>query len=156
MKFNDLLKIFKFLDLQMELYTLPAGPEYEDDRTVANMKLMEYLKQTNRKEAYIRHIHILVDQHIQAGNYTEGAEALLLHARLYKWSQEKLGEIAGKFPAQTQRARKEMLYQQAIDYFDKGKMWERACSLIKELREQYQFHTYAYENLVTLLVISLN
>jgi hypothetical protein len=47
-----------------------------------------------------------VEQHEKSGNYTEAAEALLLHARLYKWLDDKLGEISGKFPAQTQRERK--------------------------------------------------
>lgn len=58
-------------------------------------------------------------------------EALLLHAKLYKWSDEKLGEISGEFPAQTQRERKEKLYTRAIDLFDKGKLFERAIVLIK-------------------------
>ncbi len=39
----------------------------------------------------------------------------------------------------------------AIDYFDKGKMWERACELIKELRDEYQFGIFDYEKLAALL-----
>lgn len=124
----------------------------------------EHFKATNRKEAYILHIHKLVEQHEKSGNYTEAAEALLLHARLYKWGDDKLGEISGKFPAQTQRERKvsyknrlflifqEQLYKQAIEYFDKGKMWERANLLIKELREEYQFQSFEYEKMPGLLV----
>lgn len=30
-------------------------------------------------------------------------------------------------------------------------MWERACALIKELREEYQFSTYEYDKLGDLL-----
>eukprot|EP01114_Cavostelium_apophysatum_P020900 TRINITY_DN713_c0_g1_i1.p1 TRINITY_DN713_c0_g1~~TRINITY_DN713_c0_g1_i1.p1 ORF type:complete len:1705 (+),score=520.73 TRINITY_DN713_c0_g1_i1:76-5190(+) len=140
-----------FLGLLTALRTLPKGPEYEDDRAVANLKLMEYLKETNRKDAYVRYIHKLVQQHEQSNNYTEAGEALLLHARLYKWSDDKLGEISGEFPAQTQHERKEKLYRRAIEMFDKGKLWERACALIKELRHELQFVTYEYEKLGELL-----
>ena len=101
----------QFLELLAALKTLPDTPEYEDDRTVANMKLMEHFKETNRKEAYIRHIHKLVAQHERFNNFTEAGEALLLHSKLYKWSDEKLGEISGEelsFPAQTHRERKVM------------------------------------------------
>ena len=54
----------------------------------------------------MRYIHKLVDQHEKAGNNVEAGEALLLHARLYKWTDEKLGEISGAYPSQTQRERK--------------------------------------------------
>lgn len=45
-----------------------------------------------------------------------------------------------------------MLYKKAIEYFDLGKMWERACDLIKELRDEYQFGVFDYEKLANLLV----
>lgn len=99
----------QFLELLHSLRTLPEGPAYEDDRTVATMKMMFHFKETNRKEAYIRHIHKLAAQHEKSNNWTESAEAILLHAKLYKFSDEKLGEISGQdlqFPAQTQRERK--------------------------------------------------
>jgi hypothetical protein len=128
------------------------------------LNCQEYLKETNRKDAYVRYIQKLAEQHTKSQNYTEAAEALLLHARLYKWNDERLGEISGDFPAQTHRDRKvplldfilrflqEQLYRRAIDLFNKGKMWERAIVLIKELRDEYQFGVYNYERLADLLV----
>jgi len=55
------------------------------------------------------------------------------------------------YPAQTQLLRKEQLYEAAIKNFDQGKIWERAISLIKELKDIYQKQTYSYEKLTALL-----
>eukprot|EP01119_Soliformovum_irregulare_P019984 TRINITY_DN6420_c0_g1_i1.p1 TRINITY_DN6420_c0_g1~~TRINITY_DN6420_c0_g1_i1.p1 ORF type:complete len:1484 (+),score=565.54 TRINITY_DN6420_c0_g1_i1:731-5182(+) len=126
-----------FLQLLEAIRTLPDGPEYEDDRTEANMKLMEYLKESNRKDAYIRSIGNLANQHLRSLNYVEAGEALLLHANMYKWIDEKVPELSGEFPAQSQRERREILIRRAIDLFDQGKMWEKAIELAKELRHEY-------------------
>lgn len=45
--------ISQLLSLLLALRTLPKGEAYEDDRTIATMKLMEYLKQTDRKDTYL-------------------------------------------------------------------------------------------------------
>ncbi len=42
--------------LFMALRTLPLGPEYDDERTLATMKLMEYFKATDRIEQYIEYV----------------------------------------------------------------------------------------------------
>lgn len=44
-----LTQVLQFLELLYELRTLPNTIEYEDDRTVATMKLMAYLKQAERR-----------------------------------------------------------------------------------------------------------
>ena len=41
------------ITLFTSLRTLPLGPEYDDERTLATLKLMEYLKATGRIEQYI-------------------------------------------------------------------------------------------------------
>jgi hypothetical protein len=41
------------ITLFTSLRTLPLGPEYDDERTLATLKLMEYLKSTGRIEQYI-------------------------------------------------------------------------------------------------------
>ncbi|RXM98236.1 Dedicator of cytokinesis protein 2 [Acipenser ruthenus] len=47
--------------------------------------------------------------------------------------------------SQTQRQLKETLYSAIIGYLDKGKMWEDAISLCKELAEQYEMEIFDYE-----------
>ncbi|KAB0392592.1 hypothetical protein E2I00_017734, partial [Balaenoptera physalus] len=51
----------------------------------------------------------------------------------------------------TQQELKEKLYQEIISYFDKGKMWEKAIKLSKELAENYESKVFDYEGLSDLL-----
>ncbi|KGM00242.1 Dedicator of cytokinesis protein 2, partial [Charadrius vociferus] len=51
----------------------------------------------------------------------------------------------------TQRQLKEALYNQIIDYFDQGKMWEEAIHICKELAEQYESEVFDYEMLSDIL-----
>lgn len=112
---------------------------------------MEYLKRTGRLSHYLKYVHLLCEQNLSFGNYTEAGFTLLLHANLLNWSDEMVPE-EGDFPAQPQRQRKEKLYSTAIEYFDKGKNWEKAIDLIKELRTQYETVLFNYPALAATLV----
>lgn len=93
---NKFLKTIKtFLELLLQLNTLPKIRAYEDDRTVASVKLMDFLQQTHKKDTYVRFIHNLAEQHRGTQSYTEAAECLLLHASLYKWNDDIVGEVSG-------------------------------------------------------------
>ncbi|EGC38812.1 hypothetical protein DICPUDRAFT_27977 [Dictyostelium purpureum] len=139
-----------FLELLYQLRTLPDRPEYEDDRCIAAMKLMSYLKQTDRQDTYTKYVHLLCTQHISNGNFVEAGHTLLLHADLLGWSDDVLEEY-GDFKQQTQRERKEKLFKQAIEYFDKGKAWEKAISLMKQLIIQYEEVQFDYQKLADIL-----
>jgi len=52
---------------------------------------------------------------------------------------------------QTHRELKEALYNDIIDYFDKGRMWECALAVCKELVSQYEEETFDYLQLSVLL-----
>jgi dedicator of cytokinesis protein 5 len=41
----------------------------------------------------------------------------------------------------------------AIDYLDKGKMWEKAIELMRDLRVQYETVVFDYQKLADILVI---
>ena len=56
--------------------------------------------------------------------------------------------------AKTQRELKEMLYNDAIELFEKGKIWEEGVKLCKELERQYESETFQYAELAKLLVSS--
>nr|XP_015204817.1 PREDICTED: dedicator of cytokinesis protein 2-like [Lepisosteus oculatus] len=95
-----------------------------------------------------RYLYKLRDLHLDCENYTEAAYTLLLHTRLLKWSEEQCSPqlmVSDYHSSQTQRQLKESLYATIIDYFDKGKMWEEAISLCKELAEQYELEVFDYE-----------
>uniref|UniRef100_A0A8C3ES62 Dedicator of cytokinesis 2 n=1 Tax=Corvus moneduloides TaxID=1196302 RepID=A0A8C3ES62_CORMO len=103
----------------------------------------------------IRYLYKLRDLHLDCENYTEAAYTLLLHAWLLKWSDEQCAPqvMSTEFQcSQTYRHLKENLYEKIIEYFDKGKMWEEAISLCKELAEQYEKEVFDYELLSQNLI----
>ncbi|NXP20328.1 DOCK2 protein, partial [Scytalopus superciliaris] len=118
------------------------------------VNLLNFYKEIDRQAMYIRYLYKLKDLHISYENYTEGAYTLLLHARLLTWSEEPntapVPGLHGPHP-HTQRQLKEALYNQIIEYFDQGKMWEEAIHICKELAEQYESHVFDYEMLSDIL-----
>ncbi|GCC34312.1 hypothetical protein chiPu_0012785 [Chiloscyllium punctatum] len=94
----------------------------------------------------VRYMYKLRDLHIFNENFTEAAFTLLLHAKLLKWTDDQFALHIQDFQGfQTQRQLKENLYNKIIEYFDKGKMWEEAIHLCKELAEQYEMEVFDYE-----------
>ncbi|XP_040558501.1 dedicator of cytokinesis protein 1 isoform X4 [Gallus gallus] len=115
---------------------------------------MNFYKEIEREEMYIRYLYKLCDLHKECDNYTEAAYTLLLHAKLLKWSEEACAAHLTQrdgYQAATQGQLKDQLYQEIIHYFDKGKMWEEAIALGKELAEQYENEMFDYEQLSELL-----
>ncbi|NWH99046.1 DOCK2 protein, partial [Tichodroma muraria] len=118
------------------------------------VNLLNFYKEIDRQAMYIRYLYKLKDLHISYENYTEGAYTLLLHARLLTWSEESnAAPVPGPHSLQlhTQRQLKEALYNQIIEYFDQGKMWEEAIHICKELAEQYESQVFDYEMLSDIL-----
>ncbi|NWS44433.1 DOCK2 protein, partial [Probosciger aterrimus] len=114
-----------------------------------------FYKNINREEMYIRYLYKLRDLHLDCENYTEAAYTLLLHTWLLKWSDEQCAPqvMSTEFQcSQTYRQLKENLYEKIIEYFDKGKMWEEAIALCKELAEQYEKEVFDYELLSQNLI----
>lgn len=126
--------------------------EFEDNRVLKMLEFMDYLKKTNRINHYIKYVHLLAEQHVNIGNFTEAGYTILNHANLLTWSDEILPE-QGEFPSETQRQRKEKLYYTAMEYFDKGKNWEKSIELIKEFTNQYENVTFNYISLANILVL---
>ncbi|KAM4826766.1 LOW QUALITY PROTEIN: dedicator of cytokinesis protein 2 [Thomomys bottae] len=131
------------------------GDDSKDNRMSCTVNLLNFYKDNNREEMYIRYLYKLRDLHLDCDNYTEAAYTLLLHTWLLKWSDEPCTSLVvqtGRQPPQTHRQLKEALYETIIGYFDKGKMWEEAISLCKELAEQYELELFDYELLSRNLV----
>eukprot|EP00002_Diphylleia_rotans_P033952 TRINITY_DN726_c0_g1_i1.p1 TRINITY_DN726_c0_g1~~TRINITY_DN726_c0_g1_i1.p1 ORF type:complete len:1627 (-),score=400.74 TRINITY_DN726_c0_g1_i1:247-5127(-) len=144
---NDIRQL---LDLMSALRSYPMDLVYEDERTLAILKLMTYLKQTERHESYKKYVHMLRDLHVHNGNFSEAGFTLMLHGELLDWSEETVPAI-GEYDSESNASRKERVYLQAIEYFDKGKLWEKAIGLIKELRIQYEDVQYDYHKLSNIL-----
>jgi dedicator of cytokinesis protein 3 len=82
--------------------------------------------------------------HLQSQAYVEAANTLKLHVDLYEWDlnsfvdpMEDLG-----LPQQSQFHRKETLYLLILDFFGKGKAWESAIEICKELAFQHSEVTF--------------
>ncbi|XP_042193007.1 dedicator of cytokinesis protein 1 isoform X3 [Callorhinchus milii] len=128
--------------------------ENKENRMSCTVNVLNFYKEIEREEMYIRYLNKLCDLHKECDNYTEAAYTLLLHAKLLKWSEQPCAAHLNQrdgYQAQTQGQLKEQIYQEIIHYFDKGKMWEEAISLGKELSEQYENEMFDYEQLSDLL-----
>ncbi|KAJ7045388.1 C2 domain in Dock180 and Zizimin proteins-domain-containing protein [Mycena alexandri] len=142
-----------FLELLLSVRALPEGDEYADDRVIATLRLMNFIRRIGRDEIYIKYVHQLVNMHLQSQNYVEAALTLKLHSDLHEWDlnsfvppMEDLG-----LPQQSQFHRKETLCLLILDYLGKGKAWESAIDICKELAFQHSEVTFNYGRLSEIL-----
>ncbi|KAK5175015.1 Deoxycytidine kinase 1 [Saxophila tyrrhenica] len=126
-----------------------GGAINEATRIVDTLRLMEFLKDVQSEEAYIRYVHQLASVQAAAGNHTEAGLALHMHAERLEWDPTtQLEEVAEpKLPAQSAFERKEALYFEMCEYFEKGKCWHRALAAYRELGHQYEHNTFDYSKL---------
>ncbi|GAA5897476.1 guanine nucleotide exchange factor DCK1 [Sporobolomyces salmoneus] len=150
---NFLDSINSFLDLLLDVRSLPEGEEYQEDRIISTLKLMSFIREIGRSEIYIRYVNRLVTYHIALGNETEAGLTLKLHADLHEWDLSKSVEAVPDLdlPRQTEFARKETLYMRILDHLGRGKAWESAIALSKELQHEYEANAFNYSRLAELL-----
>uniref|UniRef100_A0A4W6ENY4 Dedicator of cytokinesis 2 n=1 Tax=Lates calcarifer TaxID=8187 RepID=A0A4W6ENY4_LATCA len=139
------VSLVKGLLMRLLDYRTVMSDDSRNNRMSCTVNLLNFYKDINREGMYIRYLYKLRDLHLEGENYTEAAYTLLLHSRLLKWSDEMCSPQFEFHGSQTQRQLKETLYDTIIDYFDKGKMWEEAITLCKELAEQYENEIFDYE-----------
>uniref|UniRef100_A0A3Q2T550 Dedicator of cytokinesis 5 n=1 Tax=Fundulus heteroclitus TaxID=8078 RepID=A0A3Q2T550_FUNHE len=100
------------------------------------------------------YLYKLRDLHLDCENYTEAAYTLLLHAELLEWSEKPCAPHLiprdGE-PVWTQQELKERLFQEIICYLDKGKMWEKAIELGKQLAKMHESQMFDFMELSGLL-----
>jgi hypothetical protein len=126
-----------------------GGAINEATRIVDTLRLMEFLRDVQSEEAYIRYVHQLAAVQGAAGNNTEAGLALHLHAEHLEWDPTTNVEetTEPKMPAQTAFERKEALYFEMCEHFEKGKCWHRALTAYQELAHQYETNTFDYSKL---------
>ena len=87
---------------------------------------------------------------MQVPNYTEAGFTLKLHSDLLHWTNRTLHADL-RFPTQKEWQRKEDLYMKIIDYFEKGKQWEHAIPMCKELARVYEEKVFDFSKLSDIL-----
>ncbi|EJD42755.1 cytoplasmic protein [Auricularia subglabra TFB-10046 SS5] len=142
-----------FLDLLLSLRTLPAGEEYHDDRVIATLRLLNFTRQLGKDDIYIKYVHQLVNMHLASQNYVEAALSLKLHADLHDWDLnsyvEPLEDLG--LPRQSRFHRKETLCLLILDYLGKGRAWETAIEICRDLAYQHSEVTFNYQRLAEVL-----
>ena len=77
---NLLPSVDQFLQLLLDVRALPEGEEYQDDRVIATLRLMNYIRRIGRDEIYIKYVHQLVNvcpkpicYHVLLTNYPDAS-----------------------------------------------------------------------------------
>jgi dedicator of cytokinesis protein 3 len=111
---------------------------------IQRLRLMEFLRDMQKEEIFIRYVHQLAELQANAGNHTEAGLALHLHADLYDWDPTKIAPALANpvFPAQSHFDRKERIYFDIIKYFEEGEAWSCALDAYQELLTQYQDNVF--------------
>ena len=117
-------------------------------RIIHTLHLMDFLKDMQKQDIYIRYVHQLAGIQAQLHNNAEAGLALRLHADLYRWDSSNIGLLSDPaFPQQTSFERKEQLYFEMIRYFEEGAAWSSALSSYRELADQYEHNHYDFAKL---------
>ncbi|KAK3913017.1 Dedicator of cytokinesis protein 1 [Frankliniella fusca] len=135
-------------------YRCVINDENKENRMSCTVNLLDFYSEINRKEMYIRYVNKLCDLHLECDNFTEAAHTLRLHSQLLQWSDAPLPPLLRSprhLNCDTHRQLKEALYYDIVKYFDKGKMWEMALAVCKELEKQYEEEVMDYTQLSELL-----
>lgn len=139
--------IDEFLDLLVAVHS--ADMTGEASHMIHRLRLMEFLRDMQKEEIFIRYVHQLAQLQTDARNPTEAGLALRLHADLYEWEPTKTvpALLDPEFPAQSQFDRKERIYFDMIKNFEEGEAWTSALAAYQELQQQYQENTFDFNKL---------
>jgi dedicator of cytokinesis protein 3 len=121
----------------------------EASHLMHRLRLMDFLRDMQKEEIFIRYVHQLATLQADARNFTEAGLALHLHADLYEWDPTKMLPASSDpdFPAQSQFERKERIYFDMIKYFEDGEAWSSALAAYKELQAQYEENIFDFSKL---------
>ena len=139
--------IDEFLDLLVAVHSTDVTGQAS--HMIHRLRLMEFLRDMQKEEIFIRYVHQLAQLQADARNPTEAALALRLHADLYGWEPTTiLPPLADPdFPAQSQFDRKERIYFDIIKHFEDGEAWSSALAAYQELQAQYQDNVFDFPKL---------
>eukprot|EP00800_Vazella_pourtalesii_P011037 TRINITY_DN2667_c1_g1_i1.p1 TRINITY_DN2667_c1_g1~~TRINITY_DN2667_c1_g1_i1.p1 ORF type:complete len:1797 (+),score=87.02 TRINITY_DN2667_c1_g1_i1:526-5391(+) len=133
----------------MDFKTVERQFDAPDIKMKAMFNLLNYYKEMGRDEMYIRYIYRFCKMLVDRSYFIEAGYTLLLHADVLNWTSVRMKPV-GDYPAQSESERKERLYLEIIDYFDKGKMWEYAIEQAKKLTQYYETQSFSFSSLASM------
>ncbi|KAH7075434.1 C2 domain in Dock180 and Zizimin proteins-domain-containing protein [Paraphoma chrysanthemicola] len=144
---NLISTIDELLDLLVAVHSTEATGEIF--HIMDTLHLMEFLKDMQKEDIYIRYVHQLVALQAEAQNFTEAGLALRLHAELYEWDPNTNVDplTDPSFPPQSSFERKEQLYFQMIEHYENGQSWDNALGAYTELAAQYEHNIFDFAKL---------
>ncbi|XP_061187697.1 dedicator of cytokinesis protein 3-like isoform X2 [Saccostrea echinata] len=132
------LSVTNLLERLLDYRQVCGGEDHKSSHMKCTFNILNFYKDnTNKEEMYIRYIKKLYDLHLTAQNYVEAGLTLKLYAQLLQW-RDTMRKEELDYPNQPEWERKERVYLQIMDCFDKGKVWEYGIPLCKELAEVYE------------------
>ncbi|KAK4656261.1 Deoxycytidine kinase 1 [Podospora pseudocomata] len=136
-----------FLDLLVAVHS--GDGSGEASHLIHRLRLMEFLRDMQKEEIFIRYVHQLANLQAEARNHAEAGLALRLHADLYDWDPLRTTPPLSdpEFPAQTHFERKERIYFDMIKHFEDGEAWSSALAAYKELQQQYETNIFDFAKL---------
>ncbi|KAK1834532.1 hypothetical protein QBC39DRAFT_252207 [Podospora conica] len=137
----------EFLDLLVAVHS--GDGSGEASHLIHRLRLMEFLRDMQKEEIFIRYVHQLANLQAEARNHAEAGLALRLHADLYDWDPNRTTPALQdpEFPAQSQFERKERIYFSMIKHFEDGEAWSSALAAYKELQLQYETNIFDFAKL---------
>lgn len=144
---NLIATVDELLDLLVAVHSTEATGEVF--HIMDTLHLMEFLKDMQKEDIYIRYVHQLVELQAEAQNFTEAGLALRLHAELYEWDPNATVDplTEPSLPPQPAFERKEQLYFQMIEHYENGQSWDNALGAYMELAQQYEHNVYDFAKL---------
>ncbi|KAL2024335.1 hypothetical protein VTK56DRAFT_8817 [Thermocarpiscus australiensis] len=136
-----------FLDLLVAVHSGDGSGEVS--HLIHRLRLMEFLRDMQKEDIFIRYVHQLANLQAEARNHAEAGLALRLHADLYDWDPLRTTPALQdpEFPAQSHFERKERIYFDMIKHFEDGEAWSSALAAYKELQTQYETNTFDFAKL---------
>lgn len=137
------------IDELLELLAAVHSPGITEALRIMNtLQLMNFLKDMQKEDIFIRYVHQLAAVQAKVQNKTEAGLALRLHADLYTWESTSVRPLTDpSFPEQPSFDRKEQLYFEMIKLFEEGEAWHNALSSYRELASQYEHSHYDFAKL---------
>lgn len=129
----------------LNYYTsVPAGPQFDEDRTFHEIKLKAQIKNAGKPELFNSFIHQMYEQYVAKNDFVQAALTLELLASTYTWDNHIMvpASFRPKFPEQSSFERKEALFKMIANNFVRGNSLEKAVQSYNELLENYNMHTY--------------
>lgn len=148
-----LATLTELLQLSVEFRDMPTGPEYEEERMVATMKMLDYFKGFDIG-SYFHYVHSLYEENLKGEkkSYVEAANSIMLHANALRWSEKGVTKMEGTLipmPAEPSWYRKVRLYEKAIDLYKTAEFWEEGFRLTRVLNN-FHLKRSSYDELKTL------